>query len=314
MTEAVFYVDEQGFAFTDESVAAIEQALDTFLQTINDPGVANFSVSCWSQIWDVQSQSGQPLSEILWSNSEVDPLLRRQVGNMLDRASHWDDEQEFAQLTLETTCDGRTISLSPSIALCRLQRDSGRTVALISTNQSGRRGLVAVSLNTDDELKDMSFIVDPSDVIDFWRAEVEHSDYSVVQISEVSALLFRSLRFADNVWSQFSRFAGEYRTIRRQFMRDLCGLDDHILRIRKAFDEPHRVAIEMRSAAGVDCSPESPLTRANRAAMSQRDVVFEGRTVRCEWHTKLEPHRNRIHFAVYSEFVLIGIFAEHLQT
>ena len=39
---------------------------------------------------------------------------------------------------------------------------------------------------------------------------------------------------------------------------------------------------------------------------------------RCEWHSKIEPHRNRIHFCVIDRIaetrILIGIFHEHLPT
>ena len=50
--------------------------------------------------------------------------------------------------------------------------------------------------------------------------------------------------------------------------------------------------------------------------MKQRDAVFEGKTYRCEWHSKIEPHRNRIHFfppPVGSEIV-VGLFVDHLDT
>ena len=52
--------------------------------------------------------------------------------------------------------------------------------------------------------------------------------------------------------------------------------------------------------------------------MRLRDVEYGGEVYRCEWHSKLEPHRNRIHFHVIGgkgePEVLIGIFHEHLAT
>jgi hypothetical protein len=47
-----------------------------------------------------------------------------------------------------------------------------------------------------------------------------------------------------------------------------------------------------------------------------RDIEFGGEIHRCEWHAKLEPQRNRIHFALpcagLGDRVLIGMFVEHL--
>ena len=52
--------------------------------------------------------------------------------------------------------------------------------------------------------------------------------------------------------------------------------------------------------------------------MAYRDVEFRGKTYRCEWHSKLEEHRNRIHFDVGDSTtggrILIGIFHRHLPT
>ena len=67
---------------------------------------------------------------------------------------------------------------------------------------------------------------------------------------------------------------------------------------------------------GIDVSIEGK-TRSSDRLMAQRDVEAFGRTVRCEWHSKIEPHRNRIHFCpVIDEQrrILVGIFANHLDT
>ena len=43
-------------------------------------------------------------------------------------------------------------------------------------------------------------------------------------------------------------------------------------------------------------SAESVKTRRNAAEMRMREVEFEGRFVRCEWHTKIKPDIDFIHF------------------
>lgn len=66
---------------------------------------------------------------------------------------------------------------------------------------------------------------------------------------------------------------------------------------------------------GVECSLDNPNTHRKTGAMSEREVTFEERAVRCEGHTKLEPHhRSRVHFEVSGAEVLVGIFADHLST
>ena len=68
---------------------------------------------------------------------------------------------------------------------------------------------------------------------------------------------------------------------------------------------------------GIEVSIEGN-TRNSESLMRLRDVEFRGQTHRCEWHSKIEPHRNRIHFCVIDNMaetrILIGIFTEHLPT
>ncbi|MQY29478.1 hypothetical protein [Nocardia aurantia] len=70
----------------------------------------------------------------------------------------------------------------------------------------------------------------------------------------------------------------------------------------------------MSVVAEVVCSPESANTHANRAAMRRRTVRFGDRSIVCEWHAKLEPTRNRVHFAIEEDRVYIGLFVDHLPT
>lgn len=74
----------------------------------------------------------------------------------------------------------------------------------------------------------------------------------------------------------------------------------------------------------VDMSPESNLTRNDKAAMKQREVTVLKVKITCEWHTKITPTRGRIHFYTdvhnHLEFkkdigtkVIIGIMCRHLD-
>jgi len=116
------------------------------------------------------------------------------------------------------------------------------------------------------------------------------------------------------VWGQIGKMKGNFRELRPQLMRDLSGLSDHASEVWSTCVEPTVIASEMASRAGVDCSRDSPQTHKNKAAMTERRVNFGEAQVVCEWHTKLERHQNRIHFAVKEGVVYVGVFAEHLTT
>ena len=96
---------------------------------------------------------------------------------------------------------------------------------------------------------------------------------------------------------------------------------DHLGRINDSFPEVYAaengMPNEISSWLGIDVSIEGN-TRSSERLMRLRDVEFRGQVYRCEWHSKIEPNRNRIHFRVIdgaSETeILIGIFHEHLRT
>jgi hypothetical protein len=71
------------------------------------------------------------------------------------------------------------------------------------------------------------------------------------------------------------------------------------------------------SVSSEPAAGQSPNTHRNSAAMNQRDVLFGRHSIRCEWHLKIQPHRDRVHFmfghqSVDPSKILVGIFAEHL--
>jgi hypothetical protein len=78
--------------------------------------------------------------------------------------------------------------------------------------------------------------------------------------------------------------------------------------------KPWEVVQELGSH-GCEISRESEKTRRSKALMRHRDVEYCGRILRCEWHSKLRPDKNRIHFAkLDDQAVFIGIFVKHLPT
>lgn len=83
--------------------------------------------------------------------------------------------------------------------------------------------------------------------------------------------------------------------------------------------------IAKAGSQGVEMSPESPQTRHNKIAMRQRTVEIEDESICCEWHTKLDNTKGRIHFhiatglsekvrKVVGDKVIVGVIAEHLTT
>lgn len=128
-----------------------------------------------------------------------------------------------------------------------------------------------------------------------------------------ASLLFPDLHFATSAWDRLGTLQGDPVDLARKLVEHLGVLDDYAVEIWAASGQSDARQQALRSF-GVEASLESPATRASGRLMRLRDFAFGSRSLRCEWHTKLEPHRNRIHFTVAEGAVFIGTIEHHLAT
>jgi len=67
---------------------------------------------------------------------------------------------------------------------------------------------------------------------------------------------------------------------------------------------------------GIVIAPENPDVFLNRRCREAREVKAGGLSLYCEWHVKLEPHRNRIHvhppIPTTDNKFIVGVIDEHL--
>jgi hypothetical protein len=81
--------------------------------------------------------------------------------------------------------------------------------------------------------------------------------------------------------------------------------------------QPTKQLVQRRfTGLHLSVAPENPNVHGHRASREARTTVVGNRTLYCEWHIKLEPHRNRIHVHApvqESDYkVVIGMINSHL--
>jgi hypothetical protein len=309
-----FVIDDSAFQFFDEAPSALEQSLRQFLSLLDYALRTGGGVARWSDLWHVEAESGRTLSDLLFGADIIDRDIRVLLGGRLDKVRCWDDDESLNPPP-DVRFEDQTTRFSPGIGLCLSAAVAGNhAIACLTTDQSGRQGATAVTTVGLLKVATVFFLVEAIDAPAFWRNTIVIEDLDASGVASLTLLAFPHLRFAAGVWRQTSRFQGSFRDVRPQLVRDLAGLDDHAVDVWRSFAEPSRIAAEMSARCGVNCSRESSNTHGNAAAMAERRVDFDGDWVACEWHTKLEPHRNRIHFAVRGDLVCVGIFTDHLST
>ena len=184
----------------------------------------------------------------------------------------------------------------------------GNRIAVVTTPHRFTPGVHPVGKPSQPPAEDVYFAVSTEDNPGFFRLLYEWEDVSESEFFERANLAFPRLVFAADI--NFGRFQGAYRTLRSKVV-------DHLGRINDSFPELYAsqrgMPNEISSRLGIEVSIEGN-TRSSESLMRLRDVEFRGQMYRCEWHSKIEPHRNRIHFCVIDGCSRNGNLDRHLSS
>ena len=308
--ECRFVVDEGALSLDDVPMAEREDSLMALidqLDALRDSGERIHVIEYWGAV------------ECLGEDNFADAMVHCQVLDrdqslrlltLLDRCVAW-NRPATVNVDSEVVVDGSHCK-GEGIAWAHDQAILQSWAAVVTTPHRFAAGVHSVDKPCQSLPVDVYFAVSVEDHPGFFRLLYEWEDVSESEFFERTRLAFPRLVFAANI--SFRRFQGAYRTLRPKVV-------DHLGRINDKFPEVYAaengMPNEISSRLGIEVSIEGN-TRSSQRLMRLRDVEYRGQVYRCEWHSKLEPHRNRIHFHVIDSKgetrVLIGIFHEHLAT
>ncbi len=306
-------IDEASFDFRDLVTHSIEAYLDEFsdaMWNLREAGLATWkppmleAAECADGYDLFGYLSGEP-------GALIDRDTRNRFFGLISKCQDWDDSvPAVADIAIEEA--GPTLALSIAYAhTCAL---SGQGVACLVFGHCPRRGFIPTVSEVGSAK--VFFFAYTSALPSFWRELYELEDVGESDFFTIAERAFPGLIF--NPELAFRRFDGDYRDLRSRVVTHLGVLNDHFLATHRAANGVARdieATLTPKGCSGV--SPEGPRTHKNAQVMRQRDILYDGDTVRCEWHSKIELHRNRIHFAFgdrFGEKVFIGIFVDHLDT
>lgn len=177
------------------------------------------------------------------------------------------------------------------------------------------------------------WILDEAGHRGFWRNAIGLEGDDEISLEALGPHAFPDLYFVDGVWQGLHRLGGGYLALRAEIKRCLGVLDDNGVWIftcpppalspnetgadAKTGGSPTNQVIERRFLGfNLNVAPEKPNVATNAACRTAREVTIGAKTLYCEWHAKLELHRNRIHIHApvreSGNKVIIAIIDEHL--
>lgn len=166
----------------------------------------------------------------------------------------------------------------------------------------------------------------------FWRSILRRRAATAINLGELAPHAYPNLLFAHGAVDGVRHLAGGYLAISQTVQMYLAVLDDFgawaftFPPPGLAFGEPpgpnaeaqpsNQIIIRRFTGLGLDMTPENPNVREDPTSRRAREIQVEDSILYCEWHGKLEPHRNRVYVHPPVEAsggkVLIAVFDEHL--
>jgi len=325
-----FVLEESSWAWDGRDPADYIQRIQALLERLS-VAVEREEVFMFSGALLTQIICGDcTLSDLLWGhvdNIELPHDLRELATALLAHLQYWDDDGEYPELDAEI--DGAKV-FSPSAAFAHARIGAGETLACIPL--PGRwRGPCVVTVGETQRL--VHFVTDEATHRGFFRAEIEAKKLEAA-LESLAAHAFPDTYFVDGLWRGLRDFKGGYTRVRDDLLEFLGLFDDHATWIfsdatgrlsaaETVSSETNKRSIgdkllmERFGALGLNVSPETREVYETMRSRTAREIDVRERTLYCEWHYKIEPYTNRVHFHrpvdESGRKPIIAIFHEHLH-
>ncbi|GBQ42664.1 hypothetical protein [Komagataeibacter europaeus] len=176
------------------------------------------------------------------------------------------------------------------------------------------------------------FVNTDADRLDFWRNTIRTEGDSLEELIKFAPHAYPCLYFSYGVLQEANNLDGGYSALRWKIQDTFSALNDHGVwiftcppptvsptepTIENATGTPQKQLIRERfQNLTLEGEPENPNVRDNRVCREARELHLGSRILYCEWHIKLEKHRNRIHIHApvpeSNSQVVIAIISPHL--
>jgi hypothetical protein len=300
-------IDDASFEFSGLEVDELNGHIDELSDTL--AALRSDGTPAWQPPQFAQTPCFEDRELYSYLPDVADPEIMRRFFSLVDKCPEWDAGYPQGDLVMLSGRAAQSVSYAVTAAAL------GHCVACLVFPVIGRRGFQNVG--SAQGARDVFFFADARDLAKFWRWLFSFENIPESDFFDRCGAAFPRLVFHSAL--TFRRFSKTYQELRDTVVRHLGALNDEFL-------DRHRMAVAAGRLSDVEAyfgslgiggvSAESVKTRGDSAALRERDVEFDGRTVRCEWHTKIRPNVDRIHFAFGDELgdlLLIGIFVDHLS-
>lgn len=267
-------------------------------------------VGCHNSIQEAPRFGGKILEEVfLGLGRDLSVELRR----LLDKARSFDDT-ELAGFEMELPTGDR--HLAPSVAWAHQCCRNGIMTGCLTPPSSARLALLRLTASDvpDRPTANVYFAATPSHQSQFFRTIISSENVNEGTFADLVPAAFPNLSFAENALRGCRDLSRPFVDRKHDLVKHFSVLSDHGQAIFGKRE--HRLIQVGFREHGIDISPETSETMRDGRCKRARERTFNGETLTFEWHSKIEPNRDRIHVhpgnVRSGGQVIVGILSEHL--
>lgn len=176
------------------------------------------------------------------------------------------------------------------------------------------------------------FVKSETDRAEFWQDSIVLQGDNKASLLMYAEKAYPNLFFHEAVLNDVDKLGGGYLAIRELVQKFLSilnlhaewifcrppptvGLNDEVR--PDSIGKPSNALVQRRFRGfGAVVAPEKPNVRNDKRCREAREITLNDEVLYCEWHMKLEPHRNRIHIhpptTESNNKTVVAIIDEHL--
>jgi hypothetical protein len=327
-----FVVDSNDWDFNNLDSFEINQLLDRFLGLVMSCSERHEVIYIGDELQIKKLYQEYSLWD-LWnpdSSIELRFEIRQELSAWLGRVQNYNDLDNMVEIQcFEFSFDDDTEKkYSPDVSWVFYNKLNGNNTACLGIKTNGEH-----SVCIDSEKKShIYWINDEVTHLNYWRTQIHHLGIGADELQRYSGNAFPTVYFHKNFWKQLNDLDGGYISAREDVFEMLKILNDHgewiffcsgtstdfdaDQIIKKGSKASNQTIINRFIKFNLNASPEKPNVFKNKTCRDSRTIEVDGRNIYCEWHIKIQLHRNRIHIhegIEQSKFkTIIAIASNHL--
>jgi hypothetical protein len=312
-----FVIDETSWKFDELTTSDCVEMLESFLDMLEDVQNQGHTTYYSEELFYISVLGDKSFYDLYSDSSSIHIPWETQVrfATLLNQLSTWENSEENATLSHMIQIADNAEECATSIAWAHKQtiQGSANTVACFVFPHIRSSGSFDISV--DAQTTKLWLIANKKEYRDFFRWFIVKNTKNPDEMSALAASAFPDIDFIEDVFNGIKNMSKPYRELVDDLVCHLGAFSDHGSRI---FSGSWKDVPANFGALGVEITDENGKTKSNSDARRARTKSYHGSDIVFWWHSKIEPHQNRIHISPdgvkNGGNILIGIFCNHLTT